>query len=92
MQEHCARRCLAQQSLEQFALLMQTDASQLPHNLHNIVAALSYGKCEVLWYFQNVNEVCRSSLRALLGLNWAVRRLHCISHYSRGEPTASVYT
>lgn len=60
MQEHCARRCLAQQSLEQFALLMQADASQLPHNLHNIVAALSYGKGEVIWYFQNVNEVCGS--------------------------------
>lgn len=58
MQEHCARRNLAQQSLEQFALLMKADANQLPHNLHNIVAALSYGKCEVLWYFQNVNEVC----------------------------------
>ena len=58
MQEHCARRNLAQQSLEQFALLMKADINQLPHNMHHIVAALSYGKCEVLWYFQNVNEVC----------------------------------
>ena len=58
MQEHCARRNLAQQSLERFALLMRADPNQLPHNLHNIVAVLSYGKCEVLWYFRNVNEVC----------------------------------
>ena len=57
MQEHCARRNLAKQSLEQFALLMKADMNQLPHNLHNIMAALSYGKCEVLWYFHNVNEV-----------------------------------
>ena len=58
MQEHCARRNLAEQSLKQFALLMRADASQLPHSLHNIVAVMSYGKCEVLWYFRNVNEVC----------------------------------
>lgn len=58
MQEHCARRNLAQQSLEQFMVLMKADMNQLPFNLQNIMAALVYGKCEVLWYFRNVNEVC----------------------------------
>ena len=64
MQEHCARRNLAQQSLEQFALLMNADVNQLPHNLHNIMAALSYGRHEVLWYFQNVDEVYRLQLKS----------------------------
>ncbi|KAL0028311.1 hypothetical protein WJX79_009350 [Trebouxia sp. C0005] len=57
MQEHCARRNLAQQSLEQFLVLMKADISQLPYNLQSITAALTYGKSEVLWYFRNVNEV-----------------------------------
>ena len=57
MQEHCVRRSLAQQSLEQFLVLMKADVSQLPYNLQNIMAALSYAKSEVLWYFRNVNEV-----------------------------------
>ena len=58
MQEHCARRNLAQQSLEQFVMLMKADITQMPYNLQNIMAALTYGKTEVLWYFWNVNEVC----------------------------------
>ncbi len=57
MQEHCARRNLAQQSLEQFLVLMKADIHQLPYNLQSIMAALTYGKSEVLWYFRNVNEV-----------------------------------
>ena len=57
MPAHCARRNLAQQSLEQFKLLMDMDINQLPHNLQNIIAALTYGKTEALWYFRNVNEV-----------------------------------
>jgi hypothetical protein len=58
MQEHCARRNLAQQTLEQFLVLMKADINQLPYNLQSIMAALTYGKSEVLWYFRNVNEVC----------------------------------
>ena len=58
MQEHCARRNLAQQSLEQFLVLMKADINQLPYNLQSIMAVLTYGKSEVLWYFRNVNEVC----------------------------------
>ena len=57
MQEHCARRNLAQHSLEQFKTLMDMDVNQLPHILQNIMAALSYGITEVLWYFRKVNEV-----------------------------------
>ena len=62
MQEHCARRNLAQQSLVQFLVLMKTEMDQLPCNLQNIMAVLTYAKCEVLWYFRNVNEVKNSSL------------------------------
>lgn len=58
MQEHCTRRNLAQQSLDQFLVLMKADINQLPYNLQSIMAALTYGKSEVLWYFRNVNEVC----------------------------------
>ncbi len=58
MQEHCARRNLAQQSLDQYLVLMKADVNQLPYNLQSIMAALTYGKSEVLWYFRNVNEVC----------------------------------
>lgn len=57
MQEHCARRYLAQQALERLTVMVKSDINQLPLHLQAIIGALTYGKTEVLWYFRNVNEV-----------------------------------
>ena len=61
VQEHCARRYLAQQALERYTVLVKADVQQLPSHLHAIVGALTYAKAEVLWYFRNVNEVMSSA-------------------------------
>ena len=57
VQEHCARRYLAQQALERYTVLVKADVHQLPSHLQAIIGALTYAKTEVLWYFRNVNEV-----------------------------------
>ena len=57
VQEHCARRYLAQQALERLTVMVKSDINQLPLHLQAIIGALTYGKTEVLWYFRNVNEV-----------------------------------
>ena len=57
VQEHCARRYLAQQALDRLTVLIKSDVDQLPFHLQAIIGALTYGKTEVLWYFRNVNEV-----------------------------------
>lgn len=56
MQEHCARRYLAQQALNRMAVMVKSDVNQLPYHLQAIIGALTYAKAEVLWYFRNINE------------------------------------